>query len=31
VLVLPWNEAYTDQHIDYIANALKAALKQLAM
>jgi dTDP-4-amino-4,6-dideoxygalactose transaminase len=31
VLVLPWNEAYTDQHIDYIANALKAALSQLAM
>jgi perosamine synthetase len=22
VLVLPWNEAYTDEHIDYIANAI---------
>jgi perosamine synthetase len=31
VLVLPWNEAYTDQHIDYIANALKTALSQLVV
>lgn len=26
VLVLPWNEAYTDEHVDYIAHALKSAL-----
>lgn len=26
VLVLPWNEAYTDNHIDYIANAIREAL-----
>ncbi|MCU0550261.1 MAG: DegT/DnrJ/EryC1/StrS family aminotransferase [Leptolyngbya sp. Prado105] len=26
VLVLPWNEAYTDEHIDYIANAIRDAL-----
>ncbi|MGB8700278.1 MAG: DegT/DnrJ/EryC1/StrS family aminotransferase [Thermosynechococcaceae cyanobacterium] len=30
VLVLPWNEAYTDQHIDYIASALKTAIAQLS-
>ncbi|BAU14171.1 DegT/DnrJ/EryC1/StrS aminotransferase [Leptolyngbya sp. NIES-3755] len=26
VLVLPWNEAYTDEHIDYIADAIREAL-----
>lgn len=26
VLVLPWNEAYTDEHIDYIANAIHESL-----
>jgi perosamine synthetase len=30
VLVLPWNEAYTDEHIDYIANAIKEAIAQLS-
>ena len=24
VLVLPWNERYTEQHVDYIARALHA-------
>jgi perosamine synthetase len=31
VLVLPWNEAYTDEHIDYIAGALKTAIAQLSV
>ncbi len=26
VLVLPWNEAYTDEHIEYIADAIREAL-----
>lgn len=26
VLVLPWNEAYTDEHIDYIATAIREAV-----
>jgi perosamine synthetase len=30
VLVLPWNEAYTDEHIDYIANAVQQAAAQIA-
>jgi dTDP-4-amino-4,6-dideoxygalactose transaminase len=30
VLVLPWNEAYTDEHIQYIADAVKQAVAQLA-
>lgn len=29
VLVLPWNEAYTDEHIHYIARALKTAVAEL--
>ncbi|MDX2240342.1 MAG: DegT/DnrJ/EryC1/StrS family aminotransferase [Leptolyngbyaceae cyanobacterium bins.302] len=29
VLVLPWNEAYTDEHIDYIADAIHQAVTQL--
>lgn len=31
VLVLPWNEAYTDEHIDYIANAIKTAIAHLSI
>jgi perosamine synthetase len=30
VLVLPWNEAYTDEHIDYIADAVKQAVAQIS-
>lgn len=30
VLVLPWNEKYTDEHVDYIADAVQHAAKQLA-
>ncbi|HBE30225.1 MAG TPA: DegT/DnrJ/EryC1/StrS family aminotransferase, partial [Cyanobacteria bacterium UBA11368] len=26
VLVLPWNERYTDEHIDYIADSIRAAV-----
>jgi perosamine synthetase len=29
VLVSPWNEKYTDEHIDYIADALHAFVAQL--
>ncbi|MFM7428146.1 MAG: DegT/DnrJ/EryC1/StrS family aminotransferase [Elainella sp.] len=29
VLVLPWNEAYTDEHIDYIADAVRQAVAGL--
>lgn len=29
VLVLPWNEAYTDQHVDYIADAVHQAVQAL--
>lgn len=29
VLVLPWNEAYTDEHIDYIADAIHGCAAQL--
>jgi perosamine synthetase len=29
VLVLPWNERYTDAHIDYIATAIHASVDQL--
>lgn len=28
VLVLPWNERYTQEHIDYIANAIQQAIAQ---
>jgi perosamine synthetase len=31
VLVLPWNEAYTDAHIDYIARAIETAIAQLSV
>lgn len=30
VLVLPWNEAYTDEHIDYIAEAVQQAVQGLS-
>jgi perosamine synthetase len=30
VLVLPWNERYTDAHIDYIADAVKGAVELLS-
>lgn len=30
VLVLPWNEAYTDEHITYIAEAIRNAVAQLS-
>lgn len=29
VLVLPWNERYTDEHLEYIANAVHDAVAQL--
>jgi dTDP-4-amino-4,6-dideoxygalactose transaminase len=29
VLVLPWNEAYTQEHVDYIAEAIKMGVTQL--
>lgn len=29
VLVLPWNEAYTDEHISYIAHAIQTGTNQL--
>lgn len=29
VLVLPWNERYNDEHVDYIANAVTAAAEAL--
>lgn len=28
MLVLPWNEQYTDEHVDYIANVLRVCLEQ---
>jgi dTDP-4-amino-4,6-dideoxygalactose transaminase len=30
VLVLPWNERYTDRHVDYIADAVRAGVAQLS-
>lgn len=30
VLVLPWNELYTDEHIDYIADAVRKAASRLS-
>jgi perosamine synthetase len=29
VLVLPWNERYTDEHLDYLAEAIRASVGQL--
>jgi len=31
VLVLPWNERYTDEHIDYIADAIHQAVEELSV
>ena len=31
VLVLPWNERYTDEHVDYIADAVREAAERLAI
>ena len=28
-LVLPWNERYTDEHVNYIASAIKESVQQL--
>ncbi len=30
VLVLPWNEQYTEEHVDYIANAVRESAEALA-
>ena len=30
VLVLPWNERFTDDHVDHLAGALGAAVAELA-
>jgi hypothetical protein len=30
VLVLPWNEAYTDVHVDFIAATVKKAVAELS-
>jgi dTDP-4-amino-4,6-dideoxygalactose transaminase len=30
VLVLPWNENYTDEHLDYIADAVREAAHEMA-
>jgi dTDP-4-amino-4,6-dideoxygalactose transaminase len=30
VLVLPWNERYTEDHVDYIAESIRSAYEQLA-
>ena len=29
ILVLPWNEAYTSEHVDYIANAIISSVAKL--
>jgi dTDP-4-amino-4,6-dideoxygalactose transaminase len=29
ILVLPWNEKYTDEHVEFIADSIKIAVKQL--
>jgi perosamine synthetase len=29
ILVLPWNERYTEEHVDYIASAVRQAAEQL--
>ncbi len=31
VLVLPWNERYTGEHIDYIASAVRDAVEELSL
>jgi hypothetical protein len=30
VVVLPWNERYTDEHVDFIAKAVRDAVASLA-
>jgi dTDP-4-amino-4,6-dideoxygalactose transaminase len=30
VLVLPWNERYTEEHVDYIADAIKKTVSELS-
>jgi perosamine synthetase len=30
ILVLPWNERYTDEHVEYIADAVRRAVEELA-
>jgi dTDP-4-amino-4,6-dideoxygalactose transaminase len=30
VVVLPWNEFYTDRHVDFIADAVRTAVRRLA-
>ncbi len=30
ILVLPWNEKYTDEHLDHIANSIQDAARRLA-
>jgi dTDP-4-amino-4,6-dideoxygalactose transaminase len=29
VVVLPWSEFYTDEHVDFIAGAVRAAMAEL--
>jgi dTDP-4-amino-4,6-dideoxygalactose transaminase len=31
VLVLPWNERYTDEHVDYVARSIRQAAERLAI
>ena len=31
VLVLPWNELYTNEHVEYIAQAIRSAVKELSL
>jgi len=31
VLVLPWNERYTEEHVEYIADAIHEAYENLAI
>ena len=30
ILVLPWNERYTDEHVDYIADSIRDAVRRLS-
>lgn len=31
ILVLPWNEKYTDEHVEYIASAIRKSVEELAV
>jgi dTDP-4-amino-4,6-dideoxygalactose transaminase len=31
ILVLPWNERYTEEHVNYIAGSIRESLNQLAL